>query len=185
LNRPALATLLAVLFPLAHAASRPETEARAILRRVLTVEGRKGFQTAACRRIPPAAWAKLALLGQPIRHTLKFAPGCDAEGTITLTRGLSPVDLTLRHLRDVSRVRANLATGLQADWMNQLGTIHVHAGSGVATLRQGGPMGFEGDYEVVIGPEGSVRENRGGELRVSRLGASPVDVREKLQFGGP
>jgi hypothetical protein len=183
LPRPVLPAAAPAPTASSRAALPAQAEARAAVRELLRPEARQGFDVHACPRIPPAAWGRLALTGEPIRQKYAFAPGCDVQGTVTLTRGESPVDLELRHLKDLRRLQASLTAAFAPDWMNRTVKVTILARQGTATRPSGRePLGFAGDYAVVLGLDGSVRENRGGELRVTRLGRRAVDVREPLRF---
>lgn len=152
-------------------------EAREILRAIgAKPAGAKGeykgrrVRVSGCERVAPSRWAGLLLLNQSVEHEYKFAPGCDVEGRVVFKRDGFPVDLRVRGLKNVDRVKARVKLEALPELEN--GTVKVNADiREIALLNPKGAEHLAGnaDYKMILEMlTGDPKENRGGTFNVSR-----------------
>jgi len=135
------------------------------------------FDVEACPKIPSAAWGKLILLGRPVEHELKFAPGCDLDGKLVITMEPFAVDLKVRHLTDVERVTGQVSLEVEPRLAEQEAklTIHVQDGLLEAASTQE-TLAFVGGYDLTIGLDGKIKKNSGGKITSSRYRGAGISV---------
>lgn len=168
----------------AFAAPSLEMEARATVRRMISdLKGAGTFRTSGCPRVPTEKWARFLFLNEPVRHSLRFAPACDVQADLVITRGQFPVDLKIRNAHGVERLRALVNTEIDPEVLN--GQVVVRARATQASAQEGTNdelLAFSAHYEVVTGLDARVKENRGGTVRVSRFQEKPLMISEHFQI---
>ncbi len=127
------------------------------------------FDVEKCPKIPSAAWGKLILLGRPVEHELKFAPGCDLEGKLVITLEPFPIDLKVRNLTDVEHVTGQVSLEVEPNLAEQEAKLIIQAQDGL--LQAAGAretLAFVGGYNLTIGLDGKMKKNSGGTITSSR-----------------
>lgn len=148
-----------------------------------TVGGEKGsFRTDQCARVPKKKWAAL-LLGQPLQHELKFKPGCDLQGKLSVTFEPFPLDLAVRNLPEVSRVKGVVEVTLAPRFMDQEADLDVIVRSAQANGRRGQEiLAFGSQYGVALGLRGGLKKNRGGQISLERYRKQPLRLVEPIRL---
>ncbi len=174
---------LILVAPLSSWASNAEAEkfAKNLYRQLRGTppKGKPAFTVRKCERISAQNWAKLLLLGQPIEHQVKFAEGCDLEGTLRLSSGGFPVDMKLRHVEGTERLKGYIQPNFTPDFSAKQVRVEIVGSKGEA-LPAGLEFGF--DYEFSMGMDGKIREDKGGTLSLTRFRKRKVTSRIPIRF---
>ncbi len=110
-----------------------------------------------------------------VRHELKFGEGCDLEGTLNLAADRFPVDLKVRNLRNAERIKAIVIPQVTPDILDNRVTVDVRAEKGMLLEKLDRPyFEFTGNYAVVAGLNGKLRENRGGKVALQKFKGKPA-----------
>ncbi len=141
------------------------------------------FDVSACPKIPPAAWGSWLLMRQPIVHSLRFAPGCDVQGTLRIAMDPFPIDLAVRNLPETRQLKGRVAVHLTPRILEQEADLDVDVSEGLARDGVGREiLAFGSNYGATLGLSGRVKENRGGNVIARRFRGKPVHEVEPIRF---
>lgn len=177
-------------FP-AQATTSEVTEAKASIRSLIAplLPGKskapssaaKDFRVDQCQR-EKIDWSDVLLMRKSVTLEFKFKDGCDIEGTITpKIFSPFPVELKLRKLENYDRIRSMNRVGASFE-SNPLMDIALREG---VLWGKKGKLRFEADYKIRLDPvnqKNPVKENLGGEIRISEIDGKKVSIKEKIKI---
>lgn len=146
------------------------------------LRGKGRFHVDGCPTATPTQWASALLLGDSIPMKYAFAPGCDVEGETVLRREPFPIDLKLRNIPGVERIRANVDAEAKPDWANGVVRAELHFKDATFESNHGGtgPIAFTARVSVATGLDAKAEPGLAGEIRIYKVRGQSVDVRRRV-----
>jgi hypothetical protein len=140
-----------------------------------------------CPKVPAHQWAQVLLLNRPVVHAVKFGKGCDIQGTATISRQPFTVDCEVRHVPNVSRIKAVVSGDAAPRFKDAQVDVTVHATDGQVIGTLGDAPGkelaaFTAVYKTTIGIDGKPRGTSTGEYHITRIKGEKADIYEKMSL---
>lgn len=139
-----------------------------------------GFRLDACDK-HKINWADVILMRRSVTLSYKFKTGCDIQGNITpKVLQIFPAELQVQNLGPYKKVETENKITASLE-MKPVMMIEMRKGK---LSGNKGEVKFEADYQIQINPiadDGPMEKDLGGELRITEIFGSKVDIKEKIR----